>query len=89
MQFIGPLAYSVVEFLLQAMEDEFICNVSLAIHMRMSHLYEPFLTPQGAEVISHLRRTELPTVVKDYHMRNSTIGDDILPNEILDLGHGD
>jgi len=89
MQFISLFALSVVEFLLQAVEDDFIYSFSLAIHLRMSHRREPCLTPQGVELISHLRHTELPTIIKYYHARNSITGDDILLNEFSDLGCGD
>jgi len=81
MQFVRPFAFSVIELLLQAMENGFVGHLGLAVGMRVSDSGEPSLAAQVVEIVSESIGVELAAVVEDDGAGNAHTSDDVPPNE--------
>ena len=69
------------------MKDNPVGCFGLAVGLKVSDGSEPGLAPEGAQVIYDLRGVKLAPVVKNHGTRDAEASNDILPNELLNLGH--
>jgi len=89
MQFICPLAFCVVQFLLRAIEDNLVRRFSLNVGLHMSYRNESHLASKVDEVVGNLACIKLPTVVKDHCPRDIKMGNNVFPNKLSYLGSND